>query len=153
MKSLLWYGVLISITTAYCIAMAGVYSAKNHRVSQHSGRMMLACSIVGLWLVLYVSKQLIFGREVFGGTTGQYWSIYMPIFSVHMLLAVSTISLGFYNLYIGRTRLKTGTGGGAMSASVSRHRLTGKILVWTFSGTMITAYMVYWMLFIGFQPA
>jgi uncharacterized membrane protein len=35
-----------------------------------------------------------------------------------------------------------------MSAGVSLHRRLGKLLVWTFSGTMVTAYLVYLMLFV-----
>ncbi len=150
MKSILWYVVLISITSAYLIALTGVRSAKQRDVTTHSRRMIIACSIVGIWLVAYISKQVLFGRESFGGTSDQYGFIYMPIFMVHMALAVTTIGLGVHNLYSGLTRLHNGTGGSAMVAVVSRHRLLGTILIWTFSGTMITAYLVYLMLFVWF---
>jgi uncharacterized membrane protein YozB (DUF420 family) len=112
--------------------------------------MITACVIVGIWLVAYVSKQVLFGRERFGGPTADYWRFYAPLFSVHMLLAVTTIGLGAYNLYIGLTKLRQGTGVGAMVAGVSRHRRMGRILVWSFSGTMATAYMVYLMLFVWY---
>ena len=58
MKSGLWYGVLTSLTAAYLVAMAGVRSAKQHEVSHHSRRMIMACTIVGIWLVAYVLKQV-----------------------------------------------------------------------------------------------
>ena len=57
------------------------------------------------------------------------------------------------NLYSGLTRLRNGTGVGAMVAGVSRHRLLGTILIWTFSGTMVTAYLVYLMLFVWFPAS
>ena len=38
LKSGLWYGVLISITAAYLVAMAGVRSAKQHEVSGEDER-------------------------------------------------------------------------------------------------------------------
>ena len=152
LKTLLWYGVLISITTAYLIALAGVRSARRHDVAHHSRRMVIACSVVGIWLVAYVSKQVLFGREHFGGTSAQYWQIYMPIFTVHMILAVTTIGLGAYNLYTGLTRLRHGSVG-AMAEGMSRHRVLGQILVWSFSGTMLTAYLVYLMLFAWFPGA
>ncbi len=152
-KTLLWYGVLISITGAYLVALSGVRSAKQRDVTVHSRRMIIACSIVGIWLVAYVTKQVVFGREEFGGTPEQYWMIYLPIFMIHMGLAVTTIGLGSFNWDTGLTRLRHGTGVGAMVAGVSRHRLLGTILIWTFSGTMVTAYLVYLMLFVWFPAS
>ncbi len=61
-KTLLWYSVLITITGAYLVALSGVKSAKQRDVTTHSRRMIIACSIVGIWLVAYVSKQVLFGR-------------------------------------------------------------------------------------------
>ena len=152
LKTILWYGVLGSITTAYVVAMAGVRAAKVHDVPHHSRRMIIACTIVGIWLIAYVTKQLLFGREQFGGTPSQYWRLYVPVFSLHMVLAVATIGLGGYILYMGLHRLRYGSVG-AMSAGVSLHRRLGKLLVWTFSGTMATAYLVYLLLFVWFPAS
>jgi len=150
LKSLLWYAVLTSLTCAYLVALAGVRSAKDHDVPHHSRRMIIACTIVGIWLVAYVLKQSLFGREHFGGTTEQYWRLYVPLFATHMLLAVTTIGLGGYNLYMGIHKLRYGSVG-AMAAGVTRHRVLGTVLVWTFSGTMLTAYLVYMMLFVWYR--
>ena len=139
MKSWLWYGVLTSFTAAYLVAMAGVRSAKQHEVSHHSRRMIVA----------YVLRQVLFGRERFGGPDAHYWSLYVPLFSVHMALAVTTIGLGGYNLYMGLHRIRYGSVG-AMSSRLSMHRRLGQLLVWTFSGTMVTAYLVYLMLFVWY---
>ena len=152
-KTMLWYGVLVSITGAYLTALSGVRSAKQHDVPHHSRRMIIACTIVGIWLIAYVCKQVVFGREVFGGTAQQYWVLYVPLLTIHVLLALTTIGLGSFNLYTGLTRLRMGTGVGAMVAGVSRHRLLGKILVGTFSGTLVTAYGVYLMLFVWFPAS
>jgi len=150
LKSFLWYAVLTSITGAYFVALAGVRAAKSHDVTHHSRRMIIACTVVGIWLVAYVLKQVIFGREHFGGTTEQYWSIYMPVFAAHMLLAVTTIALGSYNLYMGLHRLRYGSVG-AMAAGMTTHRVLGHVLVWTFSGTIATAYLVYMMIFVWYR--
>ena len=152
MKTWLWYGVLTSITAAYLVAMAGVRSAKQHEVSHHSRRMIVACTIVGSWLVAYVLKQVLFGRERFAGPDTHYWSVYVPLFSIHMALAVTTISLGGYNLYMGLHRIRYGSVG-AMSSRLSMHRRLGQLLVWTFSGTMATAYLVYLMLFVWYPAS
>lgn len=150
LKSILWYAVLSSITGAYFVALSGVRAAKAHDVSHHSRRMIIACTVVGIWLVAYVMKQVLFGREQFGGTTEQYWTIYMPVFATHMLLAVTTIGLGSYNLYMGLHRLRYGSVG-AMAAGMTTHRRLGHLLIWTFSGTIATAYLVYMMIFVWYR--
>lgn len=61
LKSILWYVVLTSITGAYFVALAGVRSAKVHDVSHHARRMSIACTVVGIWLIAYILKQLVFG--------------------------------------------------------------------------------------------
>jgi hypothetical protein len=66
-----------------------------------------------------------------------------------MALAVTTISLGGYNLYMRFQRILHGSGG-AMSSRLSLHRHVGQLLVWTNSGTMLTAYLVYLMLFVWY---
>lgn len=149
LKTLLWYAVLGSITGAYLVALAGVRAAHRHDVTHHSRRMIIACTIVGIWLVAYVSKQLVFGRERFGGSERDYWMWYAPMFATHMALAVTTIGLGAYNLYMGLHRLRYGSVG-AMAAGMTLHRRLGKLLVWTFSGTMVTAYLVYLLLFVRY---
>ncbi|ULA63074.1 MAG: conserved membrane protein of unknown function [Nitrospira sp.] len=149
-KSLLWYAVLASVTCAYFVALAGVRAAQSHDVRHHSRRMIIACTVVGIWLVAYVLKQALFGREQFGGTTEQYWRLYMPVFITHMALAVTTIALGTYNLYMGLHRLRYGSVG-AMAAGMTTHRTLGHILIWTFSGTLLTAYLVYMMIFIWYR--
>jgi uncharacterized membrane protein YozB (DUF420 family) len=147
LKTILWYLVLSSLTAAYLIVLAGVRAAKSHDVSHHSHRMIVGCTIVGIWLVAYILKQLLFGRESFRGTETQYWSLYVPVFITHMLLAVTTIALGSYNLYMGLHRLQYGSVG-AMVAGMTTHRRMGRVLIWSFTGTMVTAYMVYLMLFV-----
>lgn len=150
LKSILWYVVLTSITGAYFVALAGVRSAKVHEVSHHSRRMIIACTVVGIWLIAYMLKQSLFGREQFGGTPQQYRTTYLPVFAAHMLFALTTIGLGSYNLYMGLHRLRYGSVG-AMAAGMTTHRRLGHFLIWTFSGTIGTAYLVYMMIFVWYK--
>jgi uncharacterized membrane protein YozB (DUF420 family) len=150
LKTFLWYLVLSGVTVAYLVILAGVRAARSHDVTHHSHRMIIGCTIIGIWLIAYVLKQFLFGRESFHGTEWQYWSLYVPVFAAHMVLAVTTIGLGTYNLYMGLHRLQRGSVG-AMAAGMTRHRRMGHILVWTFTGTMLTAYVVYLMLFVWFS--
>ena len=117
------------------------------------GELLTASVMVGLWLLAYVTKQVVFGREHFAGTPAQYWTLYVPVFASHMLSACITLALGAYNLYTGLTKLKMGPGVGAMRAGVLMHRRLGRWIVWSFSSTMVTAYLIYLMLFVWFsQP-
>lgn len=143
----LWAVVLVGMTLAYGLSFLGVSAAKRHDVTAHRKWMMVACGLVGLWLVAYVTKQLLFGREQFGGTVQQYWFTYLPILILHTSLAAVTIGLGATNLFMGLRKLRGGTGVGAMVAGVSRHRRLGHLMQWTFGGTLLTAYIVYAMLF------
>ena len=148
-KALLWFGVLGILTGAYAVALSGARAAKAHDVRHHGRRMIVAATIVCLWLVAYVTKQLLFGRERFGGTERQYWTLYVPIFTAHMVLAITTVALGAYNLYTGLRRVCYGSVG-AMSGHLSRHRRVGRVLLGSFTGTMITAYAVYLLLLVFF---
>jgi len=143
----MWYGVLLTMTVAYLMALWGARAAKHHNVPQHAQWMIAACTLVGVWLLGYVTKQVMFGRDQFLGTSEEYWQYYIPVLVIHTSLAVTTIGLGIANLYTGLTGLRFGTGVGAMVNGVGRHRMQGKVLVGTFSGTIVTAYVVYVMLF------
>lgn len=146
-ENLLWGMVLVGMTVAYGIALFGVRAAKQHNVVSHRQWMMVSCALVVVWLVAYVTKQFLFGRDEFPGTANQYWMMYVPLLVVHTSLAMLTIGLGAANMVIGLRRLRYGIGAGAMVAGVSRHRQLGHIMQWTFGGTLVTAYGVYGMLF------
>ena len=150
-KDLIWYGILASLTIAYLIALRGVRAAQHHHITHHSRWMMIACSIVGLWLLGYVTKQVLLGRESFGGTLQEYWTFYIPVLFIHTSLAMVTIGLAIANLYSGFRRLQNGTGVGAMVAGLSQHRFLGRVMMGTFTGTIATAYVVYLMLFHWFR--
>ena len=83
----------------------------------------------------------------------QYWRLYVPIFSFHMMCAVSTIGLGVYNLYMGLTRLRQGTGMGAMVAGVSSPSSTRALVGMDVFRHDTTAYLVYLMLFVWFPSS
>ena len=152
-KELIWYSIILSITVAYGMAVRGIVAARHHDVAHHSRWMITACTIVGLWLVGYITKQVFWGRDQFGGTPEQYWRYYIPLLGIHTSLAITTIALAIANLSTGFTRLKHGTGVGAMTNGVTRHRFLGKVMIGTFSGTLVTAYLVYLMLFFWFPVA
>ncbi|WP_447968346.1 DUF420 domain-containing protein [Nitrospira sp. M1] len=143
----MWAVVLIGMTVAYGVALFGVRAAKQQNVHRHAKWMMASCTLVGLWLAGYVAKQVMFGRDEFPGTVDEYWQYYIPVLVLHTSLAMTTIGLGVANLYTGLTRLRLGAEVETLVNVVRRHRIQGKVLVGTFSGTIVTAYVVYVMLF------
>lgn len=149
-ENLLWGMVLVGMTVAYGFAIFGVHAAKQHNVASHRQWMMVSCVLVVVWLVAYVTKQFVFGRDEFLGTADQYWTMYVPLLVVPTILAMATVGLGATNMVVGLRRLRYGIGAGAMVAGVSRHRQLGHIMEWTFGGTLVTAYGVYLMLFYWF---
>ena len=146
----LWGLVLIGMTVAYGMMCIGVQAAKRHDVNAHRKWMTISCLLVGIWVIAYVTKQVLFGRDQFGGSTEQYWVLYVPLLLVHTGLAVVTIGLGGTNMVSGWYRLQKGMAAGAVTAGISRHRMLGHVLQWTFGGTIFTAYIVYVMLFVWF---
>lgn len=149
-ENVLWELVLVGMTLAYGLSIFGVRAAKRHEVTAHGKWKMVACGLVGLWLVAYITKQMLVGRDQFGGTVKQYWSLYFPLLILHTSLAMATIGLGATNKFIGLRKLRKGTGVGAMVGGLSRHRRLGHMMQWTFAGTLMTAYVVYAMLFLWF---
>jgi len=142
-----WALVLVGMTLAYSLSLFGSRAAKRHDVAAHGKWMMVIWGLVGLWLVAYVTKQMLVGRDQVGGTVQQYWSIYFPFLILHASLAMITIGLRVATMLIGLRRLGNGTGVEAMVTGVSRHRPLGHMMQWTFGGTLMTAYAVYAMLF------
>ncbi|WP_455388963.1 DUF420 domain-containing protein [Petrachloros mirabilis] len=149
-KMIMWTSVLLGLTAAYGVAWVGARAARRGNVQPHSRWMLTMSTMIGMWLVAYLVKQLLFGTERFRGTTEEYWHWYVPILSVHITLAFVTIGLGVANLCSGLTSLRFGIGAGAMRAGVGRHRRLGRLLMWSLSGTMVTAYAVFVMLFVLF---
>ncbi len=74
-----------------------------------------------------VTQQRVFGRDHVGGSTENYWSLYVPLRVVHTGLSIATISLGGTDMVIGLRRPRHGIGAGAMVAGVSLHRRLGNI--------------------------
>lgn len=147
-KVMVWGGILAVLTAAYILAIRGVRSARAGHVEAHAHWMVTTCAVVGVWLVVYVFKQAVLGPERFNGTAAQYWTWYVPVVVVHTLLAITTVGLAIYNLSVGLRKLRNGTGMGAMHAAVSSHRRLGQLMVWSFTGTMASAYVIFMLLYV-----
>lgn len=62
MKTVLWPSGLVGITVTYLLTLKDMGTAHRHHVTRHSRFVISACTIVGLWLVAYVSEQLVFNQ-------------------------------------------------------------------------------------------
>lgn len=146
---IIWYGIVGTITLAFGFSLWGLREARRHGVNRHVVWMTMTAGIVCVWLLGYVAKQIIFGREQFGGPNDIYYQVYLPIFLFHTLCAFVTISLWGYNLFQGvqylRQRIRNTTG-----VPGKIHRLAGRAAVMSFGATVLTSYLVYLMLFVWY---
>lgn len=101
------------MTLACGLALVGFRFANRHGVATHRKWMMVSGSLVGLWLVAYVTKQMFVGRDRFGGTKNNYRSLSFPILILYISLAMATIGLGATLMFIGLPRTPEWSGGGA----------------------------------------
>jgi uncharacterized membrane protein YozB (DUF420 family) len=118
-ENLLCGVVLIGMTLAFGLSPLGVRAAKRHDVNAHEKCLIVFCGPVGLWLVAYVTKQMLVCRDQLGGTVEQYWSVYIPVLIVHTGLAMATFGMGTTNMFIELRRLRNGTGVGGCRRDLS----------------------------------
>lgn len=78
-ENLLWKLVLFEMTLAYSLSLIGIRAARGHAVTAHGKGMMVACGLVGLWLVAHVTKQMLVGRDRFGGTVEHIGQCTFPL--------------------------------------------------------------------------
>ncbi len=114
---------LAGMTMAYGLSLIGIPAAKRHDVTGYRNSMMVACDQVCVWLVAYVTKQWLVGRDRFVGTVKQYWFLFMSVLHVPIDLAMTTIGLEIINMGVGLRKLRNETGVGAMVGGISRHCL------------------------------
>lgn len=74
----------------------------------------------------------------------------MPVLLVHSGLAMTTIGMGTTNMMDEDRKLRNGTGVGTMVGGVCRHRRLERMLQLIIAGILMTAYVVYGMLFYWF---
>jgi putative membrane protein len=153
-KADFWWDVTLTTETIVVVAfiMAWRYAKRGQGLKHQKGMLTATVMVVG-WLFMYVAQQVIAGVSGFDGPEGVKLFIYMPTIIFHSLLSTLAILLSFYQIYGGFKWSKLEGGDKVLSgAGAARHRKLGKVTLLSYLMSVITAYMIYIMLFVIYAP-
>jgi|CXWL01.1.fsa_nt_gi uncharacterized membrane protein YozB (DUF420 family) len=118
-----WLGAWLLFGSAVAMVGRGVWLARHQRHDEHRRAMIAACWLIGAFLIAYVAKVLVLGRED--------RSTWMPadivVLRVHEALIAAMLLAGTGARLVAR-RLATGlAGAGGAAPDRRRHRLLGRV--------------------------
>ncbi len=154
-KADFWWDVtLTSETVVVIVFVMGWLYARRHQGLKHQKTMLIATVLVTGWLAMYVAQQIIAGLSGFDGPEGIKLFVYMPTIIFHSLVSTLAISLSGYQIYSGFKWSKMqGTTRRVLSgAGAARHRKLGMVTLLSYLMSVVTAYMIYFMLFVIYAP-
>lgn len=115
--------------------LTGFYFIRRHRNIRYHRRSMITATIfAALFLVVYVTRTVLFGGKLFGGS-GWIRIAYLGILGSHMLLAALVGPMALATLYL------------ALKRDFRRHRRIARLTLPTWLYVAITGWVVYWMLY------
>lgn len=94
--------VLISLLAITTI-IRGWYWITHANIQKHRQSMLLATTLFGTFLILYLYRIILIGPTEFTGPTRIYHYVYLPILAIHITLAIICIPLVTYALLIALT--------------------------------------------------
>ena len=113
--------------------LLGYYFIRRRQIEFHKRSMLTATLFAALFLVVYVSRALLFETKVFAGE-GLVRAIYLVILVSHTILA---ILVGPFALITLRRALK---------GDYTKHRQIARITFPMWLYVVITGWVIYWML-------
>ena len=113
--------------------LLGYYFIRQRQIELHKRSMLTATTFAALFLVVYVSRALLFETKVFAGE-GLVRTIYLVILISHMILSVL---VGPFALVTLRRALR---------GDYSKHRQIARITFPMWLYVVVTGWMIYWML-------
>jgi len=153
-KADFWWDVTLTTETIVVAAFVmGWLFGRKHEGLKHQKWMLIATVLVTGWLAMYVAQQIIAGMSGFDGPKSIKLFVYVPTIIFHSLVSTLAILLSGVQIYTGFkwSRLEGGDkvlfGKGA-----NRHRKLGKVTLLSYLMSVITAYMIYFMLFVFWGP-
>lgn len=123
---------LILISGAFLLL--GYYFIRRKQVRYHHRSMLTAVVFAGLFLVVYVTRALLFETKLFAGE-GFVRAIYLVVLISHVILAVAIVP--FVAITLWR----------AFHADFTRHRRIARVTLPMWLYVVVTGWIVYWMLY------
>ena len=153
-KADFWWDVTLTSETIVVAAFVmGWLYARRHQGLKHQKAMLIATVLVTGWLAMYVAQQIIAGLSGFDGPEGVKLFVYVPTIIFHSLVSTLAIILSGYQIYSGFKWSRQEGGEKVLAgAGASRHRKLGKVTLLSYLMSVITAYMIYFMLFVIYAP-
>jgi putative membrane protein len=128
------------ILTSGVFLLTGFYFIRRQRdVRNHRRSMITATVFAALFLVVYVTRTLLFGGKLFGGS-GWIRVAYLGILGSHTVLAALVGPMALVTLYF------------ALKQDFRRHRRIARITLPTWLYVAATGWIIYWMLYHLTQP-
>jgi putative membrane protein len=153
-KADFWWDVTLTSETIVVIAFVlGWIYGRRHQGVKHQKAMLAATVLVTAWLAMYFTQQAIAGLSGFDGPKAVLLYVYRPTLIFHSLVSTLAVLLSAIQIWSGfkSSRLERGervlTGRGA-----SVHRRLGKVTLLSYLMSIVTAYMIYTLLFVLYAP-
>jgi putative membrane protein len=114
--------------------VAGYVFIRRRRIAWHRRSMITATVFAGLFLVVYVTRYLLFQPHVFAGS-GAVRVVYLAILATHTVLAIAVGPLALLTLRR------------ALRADFRRHRRLARVTLPIWLYVVITGWTIYFMLY------
>lgn len=124
--------ILIAISGISVVT--GVVLIKKKKVNVHKFAMLNATVFAALFLIIYVTRYLLYGSKVFVGE-GWVLGVYLVILISHIILSIVIVPLVLITLYRAFTR------------QFERHRAIARYTVPIWLYVVVTGWIVYLMLY------
>jgi putative membrane protein len=153
-KADFWWDMTLSTETIVVAAFVlGWRYGRRHEGFKHQKAMLVATVLVIAWLSMYFAQQYIAGLSGFDGPEAVLLYIYRPTLIFHSLVSTLAVVLSGYQVYSGfkwsrverDRKVLAGKGAGV-------HRKLGKVTLLSYLMSVVTAYMIYSLLFIFYAP-
>ncbi len=114
--------------------ITGFVLIKKKMVDFHKYAMLTATVFAGLFLIVYVTRYLLYGSKLFVGE-GWILGVYVAILASHVILSIAIIPLVLITLYRAFTR------------QFARHRAIARYTVPIWLYVVVTGWIIYLMLY------
>jgi putative membrane protein len=126
--------------TAGLIVVSGIFLIvgygfiRTHRIAWHRRSMITATVFAALFLVVSVTRYLVFGSKIYPGD-GVSRVVYFVVLISHIIIAIAVAPLAYVTLRR------------ALRGRFAKHRQIARITLPFWIYTAVTGWAVYWMLF------
>jgi|GEM_PF-93094 putative membrane protein len=153
-KADFWWDLTVtSETVVFSFLGLGGFFGRKHRGTLHHNTMLISAVLVAAWFLMYLAQQYIVGIIGFGGPDFVKYLVYYPVIIFHSLVSTAALVLTGIVVFNGFISSTVESGQRVLVKNPLVHRRLGWVTLICFIFSVITAYSVYAMLFIIYNPA